>query len=160
MDPLIGILGISCFCAQCVYVYLAFLRVLDETGIHITMASMSLDAKAKPKPERQSQACDICKLRHQKCNAVRPSCHQCQSRDLQCNYSPTRAHRVNQSAKRRKCSLSESTLSTLSSPASRKSPSPEVVGSVRNAQDYRVVRRILTTELVSIILPLEEVHDR
>jgi Fungal Zn(2)-Cys(6) binuclear cluster domain len=40
-----------------------------------------------PMPDKKPQTCDTCKIRHQKCDSVRPACHHCRIRGLECKYS-------------------------------------------------------------------------
>ncbi|KAF2731530.1 hypothetical protein EJ04DRAFT_526099 [Polyplosphaeria fusca] len=44
-----------------------------------------------------SQTCDVCKLRHQKCDGERPTCSHCELRNLKCVYSNVPAHHVDRS---------------------------------------------------------------
>src|SRR4051794_25314261 len=106
---------------------------------------MNADGKHRSKSEKVPQTCDICKLRHQKCNSARPSCYYCQIRGLQCKYSTTQAHKVDQSVVRRKNITSEA-RTWPPSPPGRK-PQDAVFGA-GTARDYRVVHGILMTELV------------
>jgi hypothetical protein len=54
------------------------------------------------RPSRPSQTCNVCKLRHQKCDGSRPSCQYCLLRDLECVYSKTPAHQITGSSVRRR----------------------------------------------------------
>lgn len=108
---------------------------------YLTSVSMSPGGKHRSRPEKLPQTCDICKLRHQKCNSARPSCYYCQMRGLQCKYSTTQAHKVDQSAIRRKRIPSEARTSPPS-PLSQKPPD------AGTARDYRAVHGILMAELV------------
>ena len=107
--------------------------------------SMSADGKHRSRPPKLPQTCDICKLRHQKCNSARPSCYYCQMRGLQCKYSTIQAHKVDHSVVRRKSIPSEARISPLL-PLSQKPP--DAVCGAGTARDYRAVHGILMAELV------------
>lgn len=68
----------------------------------ILESPMSSEARNRPRVETLSRTCDTCKFRHQKCNGVKPTCHHCASRGLQCNYSNTQANKINPATVRRK----------------------------------------------------------
>jgi hypothetical protein len=105
--------------------------------------SMSADGKHRAKSEKLPQTCDICKLRHQKCNSARPSCYYCQMRGLQCKYSTTQAHKVDQSVVRRKSVIPSEARTSPPLP-----PPQKPLDGAGNARDYRVVHGILMAELV------------
>lgn len=68
------------------------------------------------KPVRLNQTCDVCKSRHQKCSGTRPSCANCELRNLQCVYSEKSASTFNSVAK--STVLSTSYLSSSAEPRS------------------------------------------
>src|SRR6266536_3740863 len=104
-----------------------------------------MDGKQISNFEKQAQTCDACKLKHQKCNGVRPTCHQCQCRGLHCTYSTIRKHKTNHSGARRQ-GLGSRTRPP--SPSSPKVGTFEAEKSAEKAQDYDIVRRRLMSELV------------
>ncbi|OCL12711.1 hypothetical protein AOQ84DRAFT_385924 [Glonium stellatum] len=113
---------------------------------------MSSSEKQKLNHEKTSQTCDVCKLRHQKCNGVRPSCYYCLLRGLQCNYSRKKPRRTDQSDARRKSSTTEPLLPISSSPQTRP---PEALEKSVALQNYQKVHDILTRELASLDLPVK-----
>ena len=64
----------------------------------LTMSSARGSGPVKP-----SKTCDVCKLRHQKCDSSRPGCQYCALRDLECVYSRTPAYQVTGFSVRRRC---------------------------------------------------------
>ena len=111
---------------------------------------MSAKGKQRPKSERPPQTCDICKLRHQKCNSVRPSCDYCQLRSLECTYSHIQAHKIDQSVVRRKSSAPDAAPPPASSYEQRPS---DADGAGQTTQDYLSVHRTVMTELVMSLRP-------
>lgn len=61
-----------------------------------------MTSNRRGRPFKSTQTCDVCKLRHQKCDSSRPSCQYCVLRDLECVYSRTPAHRITGSSVRKK----------------------------------------------------------
>ena len=64
--------------------------------------SAIMSSKGSTRPSKPAGTCDVCKLRHQKCDGIRPSCQYCELRDLQCVYTRIPAHQVRGTAVRKK----------------------------------------------------------
>jgi hypothetical protein len=74
--------------------------VVDRQPLSLFCLAMSSGRRGRP--VKSSQTCDVCKLRHQRCDSSRPSCQYCALRDLECVYSRTPAHKITGSSVRRR----------------------------------------------------------
>ena len=123
-------------------------------------SSVGLDAKEKLRQasmsEKRTQTCDTCKIRHQKCDSIRPTCYHCKIRDMPCVYSSVSVKSrasgaASSSATSSRGTRTVSILNNASSDGTSRS-STEAVGLPKLSNGELRVREVLNAELVCVAL--------